>query len=129
MALHLGSTHPLARVATGHCQDHSEPLLGGVACGRCWERAIRDDEHFATQNELPRELLTDPDLIDEIAVSRAVAGHRVTLTIPERCLAIGQLYEAGASTTEISRTLRADHTSIRREVTSQPASRENVGAA
>ena len=39
--------HPLARAARARCQllDHpGEDRIGAIACGRCWEIAIRDDE-------------------------------------------------------------------------------------
>ncbi len=84
---HFDSTHSLAAVAAQHCRQHPGPrrLVGGqVACGPCWERAIRDDEKFAVEHELPRELDVDLDFIDHVAVAQALAGQRVPLTRAER---------------------------------------------
>lgn len=69
MALHFGSGHPLAHIAADHCANHSEPQVGGVACGQCWELTIRDDEKFAVENDLPRDLTAD-------AVAFAGGGSR-----------------------------------------------------
>jgi ParB family transcriptional regulator, chromosome partitioning protein len=40
------SKHPLARVARGLCGSHPDrrTIIGSVACGACWEAAIRADE-------------------------------------------------------------------------------------
>lgn len=35
--------HPLARAARSMCGHSGRPMVGNVACGQCWERAIRDD--------------------------------------------------------------------------------------
>lgn len=49
-AAHFTSKHPLAERVRKAC-DHLDasagtvrPTVGGLACGQCWERAIRDDE-------------------------------------------------------------------------------------
>lgn len=47
---HFGRGHPLAAQAHAVCRRTHGPLLasaglGGIACGRCWENAIRADEH------------------------------------------------------------------------------------
>jgi hypothetical protein len=114
--LHLAAGHPLAGVAANHCARHSAPLVGGIACGHCWERAIRDDERFATENELPRELVIDPGLVDEVAVARAVLGHVVPLTTTERRVAIARLRAQGRRLNEISRLLHTNHTTVSREL-------------
>jgi ParB family chromosome partitioning protein len=47
---HFTSRHPLARKAAVLCdaQEHTaRRRLGKVACGHCWETAIRDDEQTA----------------------------------------------------------------------------------
>jgi ParB/RepB/Spo0J family partition protein len=44
---HFGEAHPLADLARQMCvtAGHTDQrILGGVACGRCWEDAIRADE-------------------------------------------------------------------------------------
>jgi hypothetical protein len=63
---HLSSSHPLAEVAARRCRAHGGRPgcgIGHVACGRCWERAIRDDERFALECGLPREQRPDPAYI------------------------------------------------------------------
>lgn len=43
---HFTNKHPLAQLVLRLC-DHSSahrPMVGGVGCGQCWERVIRDDE-------------------------------------------------------------------------------------
>jgi ParB family chromosome partitioning protein len=42
--------HRLADYARGLCEHTTRPMVGTVACGQCWEQAIRDDE-----NESPDE--------------------------------------------------------------------------
>jgi len=49
-AAHFTSKHPLAGAVRKSCEhlDASagtvRPTVGGIACGQCWERTIRDDE-------------------------------------------------------------------------------------
>ncbi len=84
---YFDSQHPLAEVAAGHCRQHStdRPLVGGrIACGSCWELTIRDDEKFAIEHELPRELDTEPEYIDHVAVQQTLNGQKVPLTRNER---------------------------------------------
>jgi ParB/RepB/Spo0J family partition protein len=47
---HFNRHHPLARVAGDMCakRDHAITLKLGVACGECWEHAIRADDRFRT---------------------------------------------------------------------------------
>ena len=55
---HFGLTHPLARVARRRCDSEHRlagaALVGGVACGACWERTIRDDERIVVDSGLAR---------------------------------------------------------------------------
>ena len=126
VTLHLGWAHPLAQVASEHCADHSAPLMGGVACGACWELAIRDDERFAVQHDLPRELVADPELVDQVAVERASRGEPVPLTEAELRETIRRLHRTGlsgagivrlldASERVVSQTLRAYREELRRD--------------
>lgn len=112
---YLGSGHPLAAVAGRHCREHLGAgrfrALGQVACGACWERAIRDDERFAVEFDLPREIVADPDFVDEIAVERACRGERVTLTAVERAEAVRRLRAAGV--VSIRRLLRINTNTLR----------------
>ena len=49
---HFGPSHPLAIEAKDRCgREHNRRgvrLVGGVACGPCWELVIRDDERGTT---------------------------------------------------------------------------------
>jgi hypothetical protein len=115
--LHLGPSHALAGVARERC-THLTPWIGGVACGACWEAAIRDDERFVVENGLTRELARQDDLVDEIAVERAAGGEAVPLTREERQAAIAALLRRGKTPAYISRALRMNHSTVRREVQS-----------
>jgi ParB family transcriptional regulator, chromosome partitioning protein len=47
---HFAARHPLANAAGQRCTTaghHTRPRLGGVACGACWEAAIRADQAAA----------------------------------------------------------------------------------
>ena len=80
-APHLGPSHPLAEVAARHCFEHTGQRgngVGKVACGACWERAIRDDERVVVEHDLPRDLVPDPTYVDEIAVDLACRGEQVS---------------------------------------------------
>lgn len=113
----LSRTHPLAGVAARHCAQHLGPArrfgVGQVACGACWERAIRDDERFVVEFGLPRELSVDPAYVDEIAVSLACQGDRVSLTPVERAEAVRRLSDAGLHPTLIAQRLSMSGGSVR----------------
>ena len=113
--LHLGPSHPLARIAGQRC-THLNPQVGGVACGECWESAIRDDERFVVENDLPREVGDQDDGVDEVAVERAVAGEPMHLTRQEQRIAIAALLRYGKRPAYISRVLRMNHSTVLREV-------------
>jgi hypothetical protein len=107
---HFSLRHPLAGVARRRCDDEhglaGNALIGGVACGECWERAIRDDERVAVEHELPRELAVDAALVDEIAVDRACRGERIRLTGIERAVAAARLTASGLSARAVAGRLR-----------------------
>ena len=112
---HLGWSHPLAEVAARHCFAHTGSRgfgIGRVACGRCWELAIRDDERVAVEHELPRELTADPDHLDEVAVRLACKGERVALTPVERTMAAHRMYAAGVPVKVIAQRLRMSHGAV-----------------
>ena len=113
--LHLGPSHPLARVAGERC-THLTPQVGGVACGECWESAIRDDERFVVENDLPREVGEQDEGVDEVAIERAVAGESTSLTRQEQRIAIAALLRYGKTPAYISRVLRMNHSAVLREV-------------
>ncbi len=95
---YLGEAHPLASVARDRCRS-VHPLtrrrVSGVACGRCWEFAIRADERVVVELDLPAEPVADPDLVDEVAVERAVDGEAVRLSKAERRAALLRLIDRG----------------------------------
>jgi hypothetical protein len=76
-----------------------------VACGECWERAIRDDERVVVLFGLPREIAPDPEYVDVVAVELAVAGHKPALTPPEEAKAVAILLRRGWSDTRIAEWL------------------------
>jgi hypothetical protein len=76
-----------------------------VACGECWERAIRDDERAVVLFGLPREIEPDPTYVDVVAVELAVAGHRPALTPVEEARAVAILLRRGWSDTRIAEWL------------------------
>lgn len=43
-AQHFTTRHPLAAALAGVCDHSTRPKVGKVACGGCWEAAIRADE-------------------------------------------------------------------------------------
>jgi len=97
-------SHPLAEVARRRCRDEHPHRAAGavVACGECWERAIRDDERVCVEFGLPREIEPDPDYVDVVAVELAVAGHRQRLTPVEEAKAVAILLRRGWSDTRIA---------------------------
>jgi hypothetical protein len=99
-----GMPHPVAEPARRRCRELHPELAArvAVACGECWERAIRDDERAVVLFGLPREIEPDPSYVDEIAVERAVAGHRPRLTPVEEAKAVAILLRQGWSDTRIA---------------------------
>ncbi len=126
VGLHLSAEHRLAGVAAGHCTAHAAPLVGGVACGACWERAIRDDERFAVEFGLTEQPDAEPDLVDVIAVDRACAGDRIRLTDAELSAAIRRLRRAGWSMNAIAEQLDAPERIVLREATTVERGRLRV---
>ncbi len=117
----LGPAHPLAQVAGEQCRaEHGRPVasagVGRVACGRCWEDAIRRDERAVITFGLDRGEVGDPNYLDPIAVSLACAGEPVRLTRAERAAARDQLAAAGVGVTEIGRRLSRRGTAARHPV-------------
>lgn len=81
---YLGKRHPLAEVARRMCRTarHSK---NSVACGRCWETAIRADERAVVLFDLPAEPpAPDVSYVDWVAVERACGGELLRLTAAER---------------------------------------------
>ncbi|MFC7246057.1 hypothetical protein ACFQO7_26570 [Catellatospora aurea] len=84
----LTTEHPLAAVASRHCAGHVHidpaDLLGHVACGSAWAKALTDDLLLAIEHGLPLDIEPDPSYIDEVAVRRAMRGEELELTECER---------------------------------------------
>jgi hypothetical protein len=114
---HFSMSHPLAPVAGRNCADHLGPLrrgaLGQIACGACWEKAIRDDERVVVEFGLPHELIIDPTYVDEIAVELAMRGERVELTPVERAEAVRRLDAARVAAATIGWRLGMSHDTVR----------------
>jgi hypothetical protein len=123
-SVHFGPGHVLASAAARNCAAHRSPFSRLVACGACWEQAIRDDERFAVECGLPRELTADPDYVDEIAVELACRGERVELTRPEFTAAVLRLHSRGMTPGGISKRLHASFLAV---LAALPA--ELIGAA
>lgn len=90
-------THPVAEPARRRCRAHHPKRAAavGVACGECWEQAIRDDERAVILFGLPREIEPDPTYVDQVAVELAVAGHKPRLTPVEEAEAVAILVRRG----------------------------------
>ena len=57
----LPETHPAASVALRRCENTSHLVqLGAVACGVCWEEAIRADQQVVDEFDLPFDQDDDP---------------------------------------------------------------------
>lgn len=81
---HLGTRHPLAEVARRLCRQAGHGR-NSVACGRCWEVAIRADERAVVLFGLPAEPpVPDVSFVDPVAVERACRGELLRLTVAER---------------------------------------------
>jgi hypothetical protein len=98
-----------ARLCSAHlARVRASVGIGGVACGACWEEAIRADERAVVQFDLPREIEPDPSYVDEIAVERACAGDRVRLTGREFEAAVRRLAGRGYSGYQSAEVLGVD---------------------
>src|SRR6266540_1779773 len=106
---YLGPQHLVAGVVERLCREHlgrgGRGLAGGVGCGACWERAIRDDERAVVLFGLPRELESDPDLVDEVAVELVCGGEPAALTALERAEVVRRLTKRGQPATRIAERL------------------------
>jgi len=100
-------SHSLAEVARRRCRGlhQQRSAATAVACGECWERAIRDDERVVVLFGLPREIESDPDYVDEIVVEQAIAGRRPRLVAAEEAVAVAVLTGRGWSDDRIARWL------------------------
>lgn len=127
---HFTSAHPLAQVAADRCRR----LHGGlprwlVACGACWEHAVRTDAVVAAEEDLPELPERDPDLVDDVAVERACAGDRVRLTRLELLAAVRRLRSRGVTYCAIAARLGRDPEALRRLVRDQHDTAPAAGGA
>ncbi|MEU5874683.1 hypothetical protein AB0A73_24350 [Glycomyces sp. NPDC047369] len=78
-------SHPVASAAARLCRARHNYVSTweNPACPDCWQMAIQADKEAAFAADLPETCEPDPDLIDEVAVDRAVAGEPVELTVAE----------------------------------------------
>jgi len=107
--------HPLAGVARHRCLTlHGTPPRLTVACGACWEYAVRTDATVAALEGLPADLVIDPDLIDEVAVDRACTGQRVHLTDAETLTAVARLRAEGLTLVSVADRLGRDWHTVSR---------------
>lgn len=126
-AVWLGRGHALAGVAGQRCRAVHPDLtarqrLGRVACGQCWEAAVRADERVAAEFELPAESPA-PDLsyVDPVAVERAAAGERVRLTRAERAELTRAAYAGTVSWRAVERQGIGGSTARQLAAAAQPA--------
>jgi hypothetical protein len=131
---YFGAEHPLAEVARHRCRElghRSDPdhRVGPVACGPCWEAAIRADERFAVENDLDDADPVPADDLDEIALEKAMRGERVPLTEHERATAIARLHEAGLTAHQIAKRLHMAHRDVEAVLSPTSAEAERLSAA
>lgn len=73
---YFSDAHPLAKSARALCDHRGVPKVGAVACGPCWEQAIRDDMG-ATPTVAPLVAV-----VDEAAIEAVLAGEWKTKCTP-----------------------------------------------
>lgn len=110
----LPRTHPVASAARRLCRAAGHQVRN-VACGPCWEAAIRADEAFVIECGITAaDEVPDPTYVDWVAVERAMSGEPVRLTEREREAVAPYLLAWGKSRTEVGRCLRLSGESLRR---------------
>jgi hypothetical protein len=108
-------SHPLAGLVARHHKGHADRPARGfvVGCAACWELAIRDDERFIIECDLPRGLEPDLSYVDEIAVGLACQGkRRGKLTDAERTEAVARLTGWGVAPSVIASRLGMNTDSV-----------------
>ncbi len=105
----FGARHPQAGPARERCRSvhagQQVKRLGGVACGACWEHAIRIDERLVVECGLDDAPEVPADDVDQVAVAYAVAGRRVALSDAERVVAVRLLADRRLTAARIARQL------------------------
>lgn len=108
---YFGPSHPVAEAARQMCRSqHGEAgrtTTGGVACAPCWEAAIRADERWVIETgDAPAEDGAT-EVLDDIAIERAIRGDQVRLTPAERAEAARRMLAAGLTATTVGHRLNA----------------------
>lgn len=101
---HFTAAHPLANTARGICTHDGRRMVGQVACGPCWERAIRADA--LGQNLAPE--------VDEAAITRAMSGDPAALTLAELDVAVARMTDEGLSASQIAARLHVTGRTVER---------------
>lgn len=100
---YFGDSHPLAAAARALCGHRGSPKVGGVACGHCWESAIRID---AARGEEATPMPA-PDLravADENLVERILGGDWKTSCSPSDKTEVARRWHAaGKSMAELEK--------------------------
>jgi hypothetical protein len=116
MEVHMrfDGSHPVASVAARLCRGrHGHvPTFASVACSDCWEAAVMADKEAAAEAGLSEICPADPDLVDEVAVARAVAGEPVELTVAEWKSAKVAIAEARGVRLRCTTELLAGHVTV-----------------
>ncbi|GAA1403888.1 hypothetical protein GCM10009613_65610 [Pseudonocardia kongjuensis] len=111
----LPAGHAVASVARTMCREfgHDAPH-GGIACGRCWEHAIRNDERVVIEFGLTaRDEEPDPSYVDEVAVHRALNGEVLPLGENEQDEVIRRMNSEGLSPSAISEVTGLRYRTVR----------------
>jgi ParB/RepB/Spo0J family partition protein len=96
------------RLALGLDCDHGDArtILGGVACGQCWEAAIRADERGELECAPP---------YDEVLVQRVLNGERLSMSRTDRLEAVRILARRGWSDARIAGQVRVSERQVIRD--------------
>lgn len=101
----LTTAHPLAlSVECSH--SDSRTIVGGVACGQCWEAAIRADE---------RGDLDVTPVHDEALVVRVLGGERLPMTRADRLEGVRRLVAQRLNDLEIATRLNCSKRQVLRD--------------
>jgi len=96
------------RIANAIACDHGEAriLVGGLACGQCWEDAIRADE---------RGELEIPPAHDEAVVERVLSGERIPLRRHDRLECVRRLVAQRLSDGDIAMRINSTDRQVIRD--------------
>ncbi|MFR9806455.1 hypothetical protein ACL02T_29825 [Pseudonocardia sp. RS010] len=115
----LPAGHPVAPVARQSCREFGHQTLhtDAVACGRCWEHAIRADERVVVEFGLTaKDERPDPGYIDVVAVERVIEGEYLPLGSNERDEVIRRMRAQGCGPWTISDRLGESTRTVRQRI-------------